>query len=31
VTAFEALSALAGMASAHCGLPVEVLRFREVD
>jgi SAM-dependent methyltransferase len=31
VTAFEASSALAGLASAHCGLPVEVRRFQEDD
>jgi hypothetical protein len=31
VTAFDALSALAGLASEHCGLPVEVRRFQEVD
>jgi SAM-dependent methyltransferase len=31
VTAFEASSALAGLASEHCGLPVEVRRFQEVD
>ena len=31
VTAFEASWALAGLASEHCGLPVEVRRFQEVD
>ena len=31
VTAFEASPTLARMASAHCGLPVEVRRFQEID
>ncbi|NCA72755.1 MAG: class I SAM-dependent methyltransferase [Sphingobacteriia bacterium] len=31
VTAFEASPALARMASEHCGLPVEVLRFQEIE
>jgi SAM-dependent methyltransferase len=31
VTAFEASPALARLASEHCGLPVEVRRFQEVD
>ncbi|HSO82705.1 class I SAM-dependent methyltransferase [Thiocapsa sp.] len=31
VTAFEASPTLARMASAHCGLPVEVRRFQAVD
>ncbi|NCA72456.1 MAG: class I SAM-dependent methyltransferase [Sphingobacteriia bacterium] len=31
VNAFEASPALARLASEHCGLPVEVLRFQEVE
>ncbi|RKT38056.1 class I SAM-dependent methyltransferase [Thiocapsa rosea] len=31
VTAFEASPALALLASEHCGLPVEVRRFQEID
>ena len=31
VTAFDAAPALAELASAHCGLPVEVLRLEEMD
>ena len=31
VTAFEASPALAQLASSHCGLPVEVRRFQEID
>jgi SAM-dependent methyltransferase len=31
VTAFEASPALARLASEHCGLPVEVLRFQDVE
>jgi SAM-dependent methyltransferase len=31
VTAFEASPTLARLATAHCGLPVEVRRFQEID
>jgi SAM-dependent methyltransferase len=31
VTACDAAPALAALASAHCGLPVQVLRFEEID
>jgi 2-polyprenyl-3-methyl-5-hydroxy-6-metoxy-1,4-benzoquinol methylase len=31
VTAFDAAPALAELASAHCGLPVAVLRLEEID
>ncbi len=31
VTAFEASPTLARLASEHCGLPVEVRRFQEID
>ena len=31
VTAFDAAPALAELASAHCGLPVQVLRLQEMD
>lgn len=31
VTAMEPSPALAALAEAHCGLPVEILRFQEID